>query len=62
LSRTKVRPFHPEEVSDDCEVSKAVKQEMLKLIMREREEIAERLVKLDYWIWVLEEFFRAEGP
>jgi hypothetical protein len=43
------------------ELSTAVKREMLKLMMREREQIAQRTVKLDYWIWVLEEFFRAEG-
>lgn len=54
--------FKADEVSSDpdSEVPRAVKQEMLKLIMKEREEISRRMVKLDYWICVLEEYFRSE--
>lgn len=43
------------------EASRSFKLVQLRLLMKEREDIVARLVELDYNIWVLEEFFRANN-
>jgi hypothetical protein len=40
--------------------SKSSKSGKLRLLMKEREDVASRLVELDYLIWALEEIFRRE--
>ncbi len=40
----------------------ADKSARLRSLMRQREGLVNRLVELDYSIWVLEEFFRAGSP
>jgi hypothetical protein len=47
----------PEEILPD--VSKSFRLVQLRLLMKDREEVISNLVQLDYSIWVLEEFFRA---
>lgn len=38
------------------------KRAQLRLLMKEREDVASRLVELDYSIWAIEELFRAGNP
>ncbi|MDG7008718.1 MAG: hypothetical protein JRN06_10860 [Nitrososphaerota archaeon] len=41
--------------------SKSFRRAQLRLLMKEREDVASKLVDLDYSIWVLEELFREAG-
>jgi len=43
----------------NMEASKSFKAVTLRLLMKEREDVVNQLVQLDYSIWVLEEFFRS---
>ncbi len=43
------------------EASKSFKAVQLRLLMKEREDEVQKLVELDYSIWVLEEYFRNGG-
>ena len=43
------------------EESGPFKEVQLRLLMNEREDVVKKLVELDYYIWVLEEFFRSGG-
>ncbi len=42
----------------NMEASRPFRAFHLRLLMKEREGVVNRLVQLDYSIWVLEEFFR----
>jgi hypothetical protein len=60
-----VRTRGPIEVAAEAttpEVSTSFKRVQLRLLMKEREDAAVRLVELDYAIWVLEEQFRSGSP
>ena len=44
------------------EVLRSTQDVMLRLMMKQREDVILRLAKLDYKIWFLEELLRTEGP
>ncbi len=48
----------PEEIL--YEESKSFKTALLRLLMKQREDVARRLIELDFDIWALEEFFRTD--
>ena len=50
----------PEEAVPDP--SDAFKEVQLRLLLREREQVASRLIRLDFAIWAIEEFFRSGNP
>ena len=61
MKQSKVLPAPQSEAfpeDGNMEASKPFKSVNLRLLMEEREEVVNRLVQLDYSIWVLEEFFR----
>jgi hypothetical protein len=54
-------PSPPKEVAPDeaqAGASKSSKSGKLRLLMKEREDVASRLGELDYLIWALEEIYR----
>ena len=61
MRASQVRSQPPAEVAPEetiPEAAKSFKEVRLRLLMEEREDIFEKLIQLDYDIWVLEEFFR----
>ncbi len=60
MKATQARRSPLEEIFDETasEDSKYFNLVHLRLLMKEREDVVNRLVELDYAIWILEEHFR----